>query len=116
MAAIKDTYDLSSGTTRSLTITGGTYLDIHAFLTTVTGLVSYYIEKRNSATGDWISVRDGVSGKKVSFSTNGTDENGITITGLSGDDTTTYSVNIIPGGSTTGTLTLDCNTDGTIES
>jgi hypothetical protein len=110
MAIIKASYDLSGGTTRSSVITGGTYLDVQAFLTTVSGRVSYFFEKRNSDTGDWVPMRE--NGKKIVFHTNGTTENAESVS-LVGSDTE-YSVNIVPGASTTGTLVLDANTDGTI--
>ena len=111
MASIKSAYDLSGGDARSSVITGGTYLNLHAFLTTVSGGVSYHVEKRNSDTGDWVSLKD-EKGKAIVFHTNGTTEDGesIYLTGGSIE----YSVNIKPGSSTTGTLTLDADTDGSI--
>lgn len=112
MASIKAAYDLSGGDTRSSVITGGTYLDLHAFLTTVSGLVSYYVEKRNSDTGDWVPVYKGDTDEKIVFHTNGVNENGYSLALAGGD--VEYSVNIKPGASTTGTLTLDAVTDGTI--
>lgn len=112
MASIKTAYDLSGGDTRSSVITGGTYLNLHAFLTTVAGRVSYFIEKRNSSTGDWIPLIDGETGDEIVFQTNNVEESGDSIF-LTGADIE-YSVSIKPGTNTTGTLTLDAVTDGTI--
>lgn len=110
MASIKASYDLSGGAVRSSVITGGTYLDIQAFLTTVAGRVSYTVQKRNSSSGEWISLEE--NDKTVVFHTNGLTEGGVSIA-LTGSGVE-YSVYIEPGDSTTGTLTLDAVTDGTI--
>ena len=111
MALIKTAYDLSGGDTRSDVITGGTYLHVQAFLTTVSGQVSYFIEKRNSSSGDWIPVKDPKDGRPIVFHTNGTNESGESVALAGGD--IEYSVSIKPGSSTTGTLNLDAVTDGT---
>ena len=110
MADLKASYDLSSGDTRSSVISGGTYLNLQAFLTTVAGRVSYFVEIRNSSTGDWDSLRD--NGKPIVFHTLNSVEaqEAILLTGGAVE----YSINIKPGDNTTGTLTLDGITDGTI--
>lgn len=112
MADIKSTYDLSGGETRSSIISGGTYLHVQAFLTTVSGRVTYDIEKRNSSSGDWIPVGGGDETDPIVFHTNNSNENGESI--LLAGGAIEYSVNIKPGANTTGTLVLDAITDGTI--
>jgi hypothetical protein len=111
MALIKTAYNLAGGTTRSSVITGGTYLHVQAFLTTTTGRVSYFVEKRNSDTGDWLSVIDPETNKPIVFHTNGTTEGGVSVALAGGD--IEYSVNVVTVGAT-GTLNLDAVTDGTI--
>ena len=110
MASIKSAYDLTGGETRSSVITRGSYLNLQAFLTTVAGRVSYFVEKRNSSSGDWIPLEEGID--PIVFHTNNSDEDGVSIFLI--DSTLEYSVNIVPGDNTTGTLTLDAVTDGTI--
>ena len=112
MAALENAYNLSSGTKRSTNkITGGTYAHFQAFLTTVSGRVSYIIQKRNSSSGDWIDVEDEKL-KQIAFHTNNSVEDGLSLALAGGD--IEYSVNIAVGSSTTGTLTLDVITDGTV--
>lgn len=110
MALIKTAYDLSGGAARSSVITGGTYLDLQAFLTTVAGRVSYKFQKRNTSSGDWIDMKSEDNG--IVFHTINVVEDGLSIQ-LNGSGVE-YSIYIEPGANTTGTLNLDAVTDGTI--
>ena len=114
MAALETSYDLSGGEQRTTNkITGGTYIQLQAFLTTASGKVTYKLQKRNSTSGDWIDLKNANGEKKLVFHTNNSAEDGLDVVLAGGD--VEYSVNIIPGDNTTGTLTLDAVTDGTIE-
>jgi hypothetical protein len=109
MATLLDTYDLTGGDVRTSTITTPTQVEIATVLTTVSGRVTYHAE-RLQTVGVWIPVRD-EKGKPIIFQTNNVVNNGINLLGLGGS---TFSLWVVPGDNTTGTVLIDAIHDGTI--
>jgi len=102
MALILENYDVSTGETRTSTITAPATCKFQVLTTDFIGRVYFYVQT-TQAGGQWIAEKD-ENNNPIRFSIESGKDNGINIQGFGGSD---ISILVVPSGTCTGTISID---------